>query len=237
MIFNTVKTFVESVGRERTSTRGELDQLRIKYTGPTSLADQFAPGMNATLLQYPGMQVQTVRKIGDVAGITNLEVDYRGRFDAKHKPDFGDVLIEVSSAEGEIEYQQIFSALVESTGTPSAPAGLYKVGLRTQILRFVGLSTTYRYVMNPKPAQKPTGPLFGDGIGPGFISQNTRFGGEGSVTYTFDPNPLVAYMQTQHLESAPVADLYCSAYQAVPTSQDWYQVVETWTSRFIQQVT
>jgi hypothetical protein len=233
MIFNSISSFIESVGRTRVSTRAQLDQMIIKWTGPTALVDTSAPGENSYHGIYTGMQVQTVRKIGEVAGVTTLEVDYRGRFDGIKTPNFGDVIIEVSANEGEIEYQQPFSYFAQATGTPSSPSALYKVGTRTFVRRFVGLSTTYRYVMNPKPAIKPTGPLFGVGIGPEFVSSTDRFAGEGSSSYVSDPNAVLAALRG--VGTLPLADIYCSAYQAAPSSQDWYQVTETWSSRYIVQ--
>jgi hypothetical protein len=234
MIFNSVKSFIESTGRTRISTQGQLDQMTVKWTGPTGLADK-TPGVGSYHSIFKAMQAQTVRKISEAAGITALEVDYRGKFDGTKVPSFGDVTIEVSAHEGEIEYQQAFSYFAQSTGTPSAPSALYKAGIRILVRRFVGLSTIYHYTLNPKPAQKPTGPLFGSGLGPEFVSENDRFAGESSITYTYDPNSVLASLRSEGSTSVPVANIYCSAYQAAPTSQDWYQVSETWTSRYIQQ--
>ena len=235
MIFNSVTKFVESVGRTRISTQGQLDQMTVKWTGPTRLADSQAPGVGSYHSIFTSMQAQTVRKIVEAGGITALEIDYRGKFNGTKIPTFGDVTIEVGASEGEIEYTQPFAFIVLSTGTPSSPSALYKVGLRTLVRRFVGLSTSYRYTLNPKPAQKPTGPLFGSGIGPEFINFQDRFAGESSVNYV--PNPSTAFLDAQRGggTSVPVANLYCSNYSAVPTSQDWYQVTETWTSRYISQ--
>ena len=208
MIFNSVRSFVESVGRTRVSTRGQLDQLLVKSTGPTNLVDRIAPGSNAVHPLYPGMQVQTVRKIGEVAGVTTLEADYRGRFDGNKNPSFGDVLIEVSSNEGEIEFQQSFFTI----GTA--------VTIRSFVRRFVGVSTTYRYVLNPKPAIKPGGPLFQSGLGPEFYSHVDRLTGQSQSSGSL-------------VNTSLLADLYLSSYQASPVSQDWYQVTETWSSRYI----
>jgi hypothetical protein len=237
MIFNSVTSFIESVGRTRVSTRAELDQLVVKWTGPTTLVDKFAPGPNAVHPVLTGMQVRSVRKVVDVAGITGLEVEYHGRFDATHTPSFGDVIIEVSSSQAELDYQQAFSYLIGPGpgNSPSSPSVLYKVGINTYVLRYNGLNTTYRYVLNPKPAIKPTGPLFGSGIGPEFLpGAFTRFGGQNSVTTTTDPNTVLANLQAAAGNVFGFSsDLYCSNYEAVPTTQDWYQVTETWSSRYI----
>jgi hypothetical protein len=235
MIFNSVRSFVESVGRTRTSTQGQLDQMLVKWTGPTRLADSQAPGVGSYHSVFTAMQAQTVRKIGEVAGITTLEVEYRGKFNGQKVPTFGNVTIEVGASEGEIEYTRPFAMIAQSTGTPSAPSALFKVGLRTLVRRFVGLSTTYHYTLNPKPAQKPSGPLFGAGLGPEFTSSQDRFAGESSVTYVSNPEPAFLDFLRGSGTSIPVADLYCSGYSAVPTSQDWYQVTETWSSRYISQ--
>src|SRR5260221_5689476 len=100
MIFSTVKTLVETVGRTRASNWGELDRLTCLWTGPTALVDSV--GIGAAHGQYGNMEVNAIRKVAEVAGITKLELDYVGLFSGQTR---GPLVFDRSDSESEIEYQ------------------------------------------------------------------------------------------------------------------------------------
>src|SRR5258708_26197173 len=99
MIYNTVDSLVEQVGRTRARHWSELDTLTCIWTGPSWLSDN-APGIGATHPTYTNMEVNSSRKISDVAGITKIQLDYVGLFDGgTHGP----FVYERSDSESEIE--------------------------------------------------------------------------------------------------------------------------------------
>jgi hypothetical protein len=232
MIFSTVKPrFLETIGRQRATSFAELDTLVCKFTGPTASSDN-VPTVGSYHPQYPGMQAQGVRKVGIVAGMTELEITYKGKLEASTQNFVGQTLIDISASQQELTYQTRNQtlAVIIAAPTPSHPNGTfqYKISSRSWALLYMGLTTTIRYVCRPRPLA----PKFESLATMAIIDQTTRFTGESAATYVIgDPN----------IHDDPLAgvvfdfkgpELYCSTFNATGITPDWYQVTETWTTRY-----
>jgi hypothetical protein len=244
MIFSTVKpTFLETVGRQRASTFAELDTLICKYTGPTAFSDN-VPIVGSYHPQYPGMQAQSVRKVGDVAAMTVLEITYKGKLEAKTSNFVGAPLLDISANEQELTYQTQATTLALVIALPTSgtdPQGhnffspgeaQWKLYTRSWVLHYMGQATTMRYVCRPRP----TAPLFQSKAVNKIIWSTTRFAGDSSATYVFgtttSPNLTGDNPFTGVVFNFFGPQLYCSTFNAVSVTPDWYQVTETWVSKF-----
>jgi hypothetical protein len=241
MIFSTVKAMIEAVGRTRASDWGELDKLTCLWTGPTGQADKIR--MGAIHPTYGTMEVNAIRKIADVAGITKLELDYVGLFDGGTR---GPILKEKNSVESEIEYQEPHEAQVGFNVTTSTDSDGNVTQTITLTWRLWATSTIIRYLSNNMTlmyvAYRPDGPIGGADTGVTLIS--TRPGGTASstlISQTFTAGPgsfdsvsgapdIATYLGTGpwgfHTET------YCSSFEAQPISPNWYRCRETWTTRY-----
>lgn len=236
MIFSTIKQMIETVGRTRASNWGELDKLTCIWTGPTGQADSVV--MGATHPQYGTMEVNAIRKIADVAGVTKLELEYVGLFNGG---DIGPVLRGSSTSEGEFEEQQpeavntgiVFQSAGNFNPTTGQITGVktlytWKLFTRTSVIRYLSLNATFRYV-----AKGASGPRFGGGS---IINHSIRPGGQTSPIYVAGDiggpfNGITYYLGVGPFGSQQ--DNYCSGFQADPISKSWFRCSETWAARYI----
>jgi len=241
MIYNTVDSLIEAVGRTRTRHWSELDTLTCIWTGPTALADN-APGIGATHPVYTNMEVNQSRKIADVAGITRIELTYVGLFDGGS---IGPVAQGSSSNEAELEYQQTEAV---NTGLFWASPGLFnpttgqidygsggqhflymwKLFTASFVVRYNSLNSTFRYV-----AKGASGPRFGGGS---IINAHTRPAGQSSPVYAVGDAGGPQRGLNYYLGFGPfgfATDNYCSSFQADPISPSWFRCTETWSARYI----
>lgn len=237
MIYNTVDSLIEAVGRTRARKWSDLDTLTCIWTGPTALSDT-VPGMGATHPVYTNMEVNASRKIQDVAGITKIELQYVGLFDGGS---MGPVAKGSSSNEADFEYQQMeatdtgiiysqqgaFDPTTNQFG-PTQNLYLWKMYTRTSVIRYNSLNATFRYV-----AKNATAPRFGGGT---IINASTRPGGQSSPVYAVGGQSGPARDLNYYLGFGPfgfAVDNYCSSFQAEPISPSWFRVSETWSARYI----
>jgi hypothetical protein len=242
MIFSTVKTLIETVGRTRASNWGELDKLTCLWTGPTAKVNSV--GMGATHPQYGNMEVNAIRKIADVAGVTRLELDYVGLFDGGRR---GPIVVEQNASESEIEYQEPYSAevgynVVSSTDSQGNVTDTITVTWRlwalSTIIRYLSHNVVFSYV-----AYRPNEPI-GGSPGPGVSLISVRPGGTAqstlvSQTYTVGPGSSGSISGSpdmqQYLGTGPWGnhiETYCSSFETRAMSPNWYKCRETWTARY-----
>jgi hypothetical protein len=120
LIFNSVKTFVEQIGRRRAhkSKGTELDTMQCVYTGPTALVSKFIPLDGTPHGEFPFMiSTGWDTKIGP-ASQSELIVDYVGKFQV------GQVLENFSYHEGSISWSTYVgpvSRVIVPRGVVSVP--------------------------------------------------------------------------------------------------------------------
>jgi hypothetical protein len=237
MIYNTVDSLIEAVGRTRSRRWSDLDTLTCIWTGPTALADT-SPGMGATHPVYSNMEINQTRKISDVAGITKIELTYVGLFDGG---DIGPIARGTSSNESELEYQspeevntgiffQSAGNFNPTTGQITGVSTLYmwKLFTRSAVIRYNSLNNTFRYV-----AKGASGPRFGGGS---IINATTRPGGQTTPTYAVGDLSGPLHGIEYYLGFGPwgfATETFCSSFQADPISPSWFRCSETWSARYI----
>jgi hypothetical protein len=240
MIFSTVTSLVETVGRTRSETFAELDTLTAIWTGPTTLADT-VPKIGSIHPEYPNMELRATHKLADVAGITRIQLDYVGLF---NNNSIGTVGKGFTTQMGELQYQQPFSVrtgadILQSSnlnqfGQPApgpSPFNLYgmKYGLQTFIVTYISRSSTYRYCC--KNAQTPR---FSGGT---ILSTSQRPGGQSSITYGFvgpggaGPTPDQLYPGVTF--GSYFEQTFCSSFNAEPISPSWFRCTEVWSARLV----
>jgi hypothetical protein len=234
MIFSSVDSLIESVGRTRARKWSELDTLTCLWTGPSWLSDN-APGIGATHPTYTNMELNASRKLSDVAGITRIQLDYVGLFDGGG---MGPIAHGSSGNEGELEYQEPISVntfqwiaganSVFYQGSPVDKIYTWKVYTRSYVIRYFSLNNTFRYVRKGSG-----GPIGGGGS---ILSSSIRPAGGSQTTYAqgtlFAPFGGIEY----YLGLGPwnySEDTFCSSFTEEPISPSWYRCSETWSARYI----
>jgi hypothetical protein len=231
MIFSTVKQMLETVGRTRASTWADLDKLTCIWTGPTGLADKVK--MGATHPQYGKMEVNAIRKIADVAGITKLELEYVGLFDGG---DRGPIVQEESANESEVEFKEdggqfvsvVTNKSTDADGNSIVTGFTYTFTFVTlnKVIHYLSFNKIWRYV-----AYKPNAPIGGGGeidilsirpAGATTTSFSETVASGSSSTFDFSQQ-LGPY--GHHTEN------FCSSFQTQAISPNWYRVTEIWTAR------
>jgi hypothetical protein len=233
MIFSTVSSLIEAVGRTRASNWGELDKLTCLWTGPTSQVDSI--GMGATHPQYGNMEVNAIRKIADVAGVTKLELDYVGLFNGDT---IGPIIQGSSASESELEYQMpaAVNTGVFYTNAISTPVGtqivsqlyMWKIFTLSYVIRYLSRNATFRYVVKGLG-----GPIGGGGT---IESTSIRPNGQSQPTYAVGSVSGPLFGLSYYLGFGPwghTVDNYCSSFDAEPISPSWFRCTETWTARYI----
>jgi len=171
IIFSSVRSFVEQIGRRRTYKIGELDQMTCIYAGPTALVDQFLPQKNSSHPIYKLMFVESSDITNQQATISEVTVNYSGVINSGGQTTYktSPLLIESSisgSRDFDVAVQSVYSTGYVAGASGQGPPGtlgvgyatLYNLGVQTRTVRYVGHACVVRYQMTPQPS--PNSPNF-----------------------------------------------------------------------------
>jgi len=160
MIFSTVTTFVEQVGRRQVWKYSELDNMVCIWTGPASGALQFKPKINSSHPQYPLMFVTDSEIATKEGAVAEVSVTYAGIIQTNGAKSYRTPpIISVSAVQGSRDFHDIFIS-------PHGPvqwvyagvAGVnavqfYDVTPRPVTVRYIGSQCSIRYQAYPRPSR------------------------------------------------------------------------------------
>src|SRR5262245_8558261 len=108
MIFSTVTTFVEQVGRRQVWKYAELDNMTCIWTGPASGALQFRPNVNSKHPQYPLMFVTDSEIVTKEGAVAEVSVTYTGIIRTSGAKSYvTPPIISISSVQGSRDFHNI----------------------------------------------------------------------------------------------------------------------------------
>ena len=81
ILFNSISTYVESVGRKRSIRRwNTLDSLECIFTGPTNSVESWIPQEGQSHPDYPTLTCDGSEVVAEAAGVTTLRTTYTGKY-------------------------------------------------------------------------------------------------------------------------------------------------------------
>jgi hypothetical protein len=164
MIFSTVTTFIEQVGRRLLWRYAELDNMICIWTGPASGALAFKPQIDSPHPQYPLMFVTDSEIVTKEGAVAELSVTYAGIFQTKGTSFYATApIVSTSAVQGSRDFVQSWykkqGPLQLVYADPNQYAGgvrwvqLYTAGTQTMTVRYVGARADVRYQVYPGPSR------------------------------------------------------------------------------------
>jgi hypothetical protein len=166
IIFDSVDTFIEAVGRRQVWRYAELDQMSTIFTGPSSLAMRYKPKVNQRHPEFPLMFCTDSRITRDVALVAEINATYAGIMDqsvlTKRTFDNGQTCYTtspvwtISPVQGSRDFQVLWAQEIPvtkttsdfSTGTARAltqTVYFVNAGTRAVTVRYIGSQATCKY--------------------------------------------------------------------------------------------
>lgn len=247
LIFSTVDTFVEQVGRRKQWRWGDLDTLVCTWNGPSAGALQFKPQVNAAHPQYPLMFCTDSQITDQAALIAEVQATYQGIIQWNGKlPYYTPGIVTTSPVQGSLDYQRGYyakkplvtpTALGGSTlvpidpslpplpGTPTATyIYLYDVGSQQVTFRWIGQESRVRYQAYPEPKA----PVYGH-LGLSQASFQLVFEQVGIIsvaTQVTGYDGVLTWM-AQNIPKRPFIDLMLTGFQREQRGR-WWNCVESY---------
>jgi len=163
MIFSTVTTFIEQVGRRLTWRYSELDNMICIWTGPASGALGFKPSVNSPHPEYPLMFVTDAQILHEAAEIAEVSVTYVGVIQTKgQSPYYTEPVVTINPCQGSRDFIETFVvedqpaewAMVDDGSGGYTVVGhdaTYAYGSQSICVRYIGAGVAVRYMAYPKP--------------------------------------------------------------------------------------
>jgi len=169
ILFNSVNTFVEAVGRRRDIRQwNTLDSLQCIFTGPTASVNNWIPAIGSQHPDYGNMYCSGSEVVQEAAGVTTLRTNYVGKFYW-----MGPVAVGSSAHWGEVSYTQFSNVNTYSTGYVDNPDGTMTAPVITY--EFVSYTYSVRYLIQAatyKTISRSPNSIIGGGGG-GVLNQTT----------------------------------------------------------------
>jgi|SRR5215470_7951513 len=160
MIFSTVTTFVEQVGRRQVWKYAELDNMTCIWTGPADGALQFKPKINSHHPKYPLMFVTDSEIVTKEGAVAEVNVSYAGIIQTSGAKSYRTPpIVTVSAVQGSRDFHDIFITphgpvqWVFSATTSATAVQFYDVTTRPITVRYIGSQASIRYQAYPRPSQ------------------------------------------------------------------------------------
>jgi hypothetical protein len=214
ILFNSVSTFVESVGRRRSIKHwNELDQVEMIYTGPTATVESWIPQVGAKNPYYPTMSCDGSETIAEVAGVTTLRTTYLGKFYGMGAPSVGS-----SEHPGEISWTTFDAVNVfistpagtDSNGDPTPAVYAFEFVSYTWLCRYIITTAIYKTL-----SRTPTATIGGGGGSVRTLSQFRT----GRVSTNNGAGMIIAEL------TFPVVLIDSSVN---PLNNGWFEITSTW---------
>lgn len=170
IIFNSVKAFVEQVGRRQVYRYAELDQMVCIYNGPSAGALAFKPKINSPHPQYPLMFVTDSNITAQAALIAEVSVTYAGIIQTSGAKSYITPPVTTeSTVQGSRDFIQYvitqqYPAGITTYTVPQGPANApyteqqiypagYQYGTQSIAVRYIGNQCSIRYQSYPRPTK------------------------------------------------------------------------------------
>jgi len=237
MIFSTVTTFVEQVGRRLVWRYAELDNMICIWTGPASGALGFKPQINSPHPQYPLMFVTDADIVTKEGAVAELSVTYVGIIQTKGQSNYyTPPVVSLSPVQGSRDFIRGWSYVssyqtkdIFGDGSVIEYIPQYTGGTQTTTVRYVGTECQVRYQAYPGP---PSGGYHYSGLGLSKVSWTI-------LSETYGPQMVslkdASYqdMQTMLREIPSIPPLYAAKLGfAADQRGNWYMVTETYGPTF-----
>jgi len=167
MIFSTVSTFVEQVGRRQFWRYAELDQMTTVFNGPSSLVMQYKPQVDSPHPEFPLMFCIDSEVTKQAALIAEISATYAGIMDSSTVTKLTLVgggssyvtkpVLSINPVQGSRDFQRVFqtSYATASKGKDSSDntitilTTLYNCGTQTTTVHYLGTQVTIKYQAYP----------------------------------------------------------------------------------------
>jgi|SRR5215472_5039752 len=252
IIFNSVKTFVEQIGRRQIWRYAELDQMTTVFNGPSALASRYRPQVNSPHPDFPLMFCTDSQITNRGALIAEIQATYVGIMDqsvlTKFKVLGGTVLCtppvwSISPTSGSRDFQELWLQEFPVVVTSSAPGPteqitliqrvyLCNAGTRAVTTRYTGTQATCKYQAYPSSGQLPI-PLeiFGEGIKKVTWKILSIYYGQISIALTGTSPDFASQWYSQ--QGFGVPPLFAAFMGSTETQRGkWWDVTETYAPTF-----